>query len=267
MLRTFHFVLSALAVLVLAPVSYSQSVGWLNSSWQYRSTVSIANPGGTTLSAYQVHVVLGAGFDFTKVQANGADIRFTASDGVTLLPFWIESWSAGSSRASLWVKVPSIPSTGATVYLYYGDPSAGSASNGTNTFIFFDDFAGSTIDATKWSFPAGQGGFSNAGGKLEYNGPTAGFGPSAEAMQNGANVVLSDGIVEYNLMGNGGFDEMGLMYRGQESGNRQFVRILSIDLELAEYLAALCPEVEHLGSPGQRRIVQPNGMVCGQGGH
>ena len=191
------------------------TVSWLNSSWQYRSTVSIANPGGTTLSAYQVHVVLGAGFDFTKVQANGADIRFTASDGVTLLPFWIESWSAGSSRASLWVKVPSIPSTGATVYMYYGDPSAGSASNGTNTFIFFDDFAGSTIDATKWSFPAGQGGFSNAGGKLEYNGPTAGFGPSAEAMQNGANVVLSDGIVEYNLMGNGGFDEMGLMYRGQ----------------------------------------------------
>ena len=88
----------------------------VSSSWLYRSTVSISNPGGTTLSGYQVHVGLGSGFDFTKVQASGADIRFTAGDGVTLLPFWIESWNAGSSSASLWVKVPSIPSTGATVY-------------------------------------------------------------------------------------------------------------------------------------------------------
>ena len=61
-------------------------------------------------------MVLGSGFDFTKAQSNGGDIRFTASDGVTLLPYWIESWNAGSSSASLWVKVPSIPAAGATVY-------------------------------------------------------------------------------------------------------------------------------------------------------
>jgi hypothetical protein len=60
--------------------------------------VSIANPGGTPLSGYQVHVALGSGFDFTKVRANGADIRFTASDGVTLLPFWIESWKGEFER-------------------------------------------------------------------------------------------------------------------------------------------------------------------------
>ena len=63
-----------------------------------------------------MNVVLGSGFDFTKAQSNGGDIRFTASDGVTLLPYWIESWNAGSSSASLWVKVPSIPAAGATVY-------------------------------------------------------------------------------------------------------------------------------------------------------
>ncbi|HZV59315.1 MAG TPA: DUF2341 domain-containing protein, partial [Candidatus Eremiobacteraceae bacterium] len=68
----------------------------------------MANPGGTTLTNYQVHVVLGASFDFTKAQANGADIRFTASDGVTALPFWIESWNPTGSSASLWVKVPTI---------------------------------------------------------------------------------------------------------------------------------------------------------------
>jgi hypothetical protein len=99
--------------------------------------------------------------------------------------------------------------------MYYGDPSATSVSNGTNTFLFFDDFPGNTLDASKWSFPKGQGGFSNSGGMLEYNGPTAGFGPLARAMNSGASVVFSDGIVEYNLMSNGGFDELGLMYRGQ----------------------------------------------------
>ena len=108
----------------------------------------VANAGGTALTGYQLNVVLGSGFDFTKTQSNGGDIRFTASDGVTLLPYWIESWDAGSSSASLWVKVPSIPAAGATVYLYYGNSSATSAANGFNTFDFFDDFSSGSIDIT-----------------------------------------------------------------------------------------------------------------------
>ena len=118
--------------------------------------MSIANAGGTTLTGYQLNVVLGSGFDFTKAQSNGGDIRFTASDGVTLLPYWIESWNAGGSSASLWVKVPSIPTTGATVYLYYGNSSATSASNGNTTFDFFDDFSSGSIDTTKWTVGGGS---------------------------------------------------------------------------------------------------------------
>ena len=145
-----------LAFLFLAPMGHAQTVSWLNSSWQYRSAVTIANAGGTALTGYQLNVVLGSGFDFTKVQSNGGDIRFTASDGVTLLPYWIESWNAGSSSASLWVKVPSIPAAGATVYLYYGNSSATSAANGFNTFDFFDDFSSGSIDTTKWTVGGGS---------------------------------------------------------------------------------------------------------------
>ena len=134
----------------------AQTVSWLNSSWQYRSAVTVANAGGAALSGYQLNVVLGSGFDFTKAQSNGGDIRFTASDGVTLLPYWIESWNAGSSSASLWVKVPSIPAAGATVYLYYGNSSATSAANGFNTFDFFDDFSSGSIDTTKWTVGGGS---------------------------------------------------------------------------------------------------------------
>ena len=50
------------------------------------------------------------------------DIRLTSSDGTTLIPFWIESWVYPTS-ATIWVKVPSIPISGTTVYVYYGNGS------------------------------------------------------------------------------------------------------------------------------------------------
>jgi hypothetical protein len=122
----------------------------------YRSLVTVANPGGTTLTGFQVHVILGASFDYSKAQATGADVRFTASDGTTMLPFWIESWSPTSSSASLWVKVPTIDSVnGATLYMYYGNSTASSASNGNSTFDFFDDFSLGSIDSTKWTVNGG----------------------------------------------------------------------------------------------------------------
>ena len=81
MFRRLRSLFLALPLLFLAPTGHSQTVSWLNSSWQYRSAVTVANAGGAALSGYQLNVVLGSGFDFTKAQSNGGDIRFTASDG------------------------------------------------------------------------------------------------------------------------------------------------------------------------------------------
>ena len=156
MFKRFRSLLFTLAFLFLAPMGHAQTASWLSSSWQYRSTVSIANAGGTTLTGYQLNVVLGSGFDFTKAQSNGGDIRFTASDGVTQLPYWIESWNAAGSSASLWVRVPSIPAAGTTVYLYYGNSAATSTSNGNTTFDFFDDFRSGSVDTTKWTVGGGS---------------------------------------------------------------------------------------------------------------
>ncbi|MEM0476126.1 MAG: DUF2341 domain-containing protein, partial [Candidatus Aenigmatarchaeota archaeon] len=57
-----------------------------------------------------------------------------------------------SANTKIWVKVPSIPAnSNKTIYLYYGNPSATSMSNGDNTFIFFDDFRTATsINTNKW---------------------------------------------------------------------------------------------------------------------
>ncbi len=47
-------------------------------------------------------------------------------------------------------------------YLYYGNPSATGASNEDATFIFFDNFAGTTINSSKWTVY-------NAGGSISQN--------------------------------------------------------------------------------------------------
>jgi len=135
-----------LAIVLLASLAYftnqlqAQSIaGWLDPAWAYRNPVTLNNVSAS-LSDFQVQVVLDGSFDFTKAKSDGSDVRFTASDGMTPIPFWIETWNPNTSSASIWVEVPSIPASGTTVYLYYGNPAAKGASDGNATFLFFDDF-------------------------------------------------------------------------------------------------------------------------------
>ena len=130
--------------------------GWLDPAWQYRDTITITNAGGILLNDYQVRVALGSSFDFTKAKSDGGDVRFTSDDGVTLIPFWIEAWDPNNKTAILWVKVPSIPSVGASLYLYYGNPAAVTASNGTTTFDFFDNFEGTGLNPQRWTASGGS---------------------------------------------------------------------------------------------------------------
>lgn len=89
----------------------------------------------------------------SRMQTNFDDIRFTSSDGITLLDYWLES-KIDSLTADFWVKVPSIPASPSTVdiYMYYGYSGVASLSNGTNTFPFFDDFS---QDLSKWTVASG----------------------------------------------------------------------------------------------------------------
>ena len=112
----------------------------LDSGWQYRESVEISNPGGTALTDFQVQVGLNEAFDFSKTNSDGSDIRFTSGDGSSMIPYWIEIWSPSADTASIWVKVPTIPVSGTTIYMYYGNSAATGASDGTATFKFFDDF-------------------------------------------------------------------------------------------------------------------------------
>jgi hypothetical protein len=82
-----------------------------------------------------------------SMRADFGDLRFTnASDSP--LDYWLES-KTDSVSATVWVEVDDIAASDDTlIYMYYGNPAASSASDGDDTFIFFDDFSG---DLSKWN--------------------------------------------------------------------------------------------------------------------
>jgi hypothetical protein len=111
-------------------------MGWLT-GWSYRRPVTITNTQANDLTDYQVLVtvdtasLIAAG----KMKDDGGDIRFTDSDGTTLLPYWVEG-PINASNTKIWVKVPQIPANGTkTIYLYYGNPTAQSESNLSATML------------------------------------------------------------------------------------------------------------------------------------
>ncbi|MCK4613178.1 MAG: DUF2341 domain-containing protein, partial [Thermoplasmata archaeon] len=120
---------------------------WWNTDWNYRKKITITENSGSTLTNYQVK--LDVTYD-SDMQSDFDDLRFTDNSN-TELSHWRESYTASSS-AVFWVKVPSIPaSTTTDIYMYYGNPSASSASDGDATFEFFDDFEGISLDSNKWT--------------------------------------------------------------------------------------------------------------------
>jgi len=82
-----------------------------------------------------------------------SDIRFTRSDGTTLLDYWMEE-KIDSEYAIFWVKIPDdLSSSDVTIYIYYGKSDAtytNPTQHGENTFLFFDDFEGTSLDTDKW---------------------------------------------------------------------------------------------------------------------
>ncbi|MCR4330073.1 MAG: DUF2341 domain-containing protein [Candidatus Roizmanbacteria bacterium] len=154
------FFLLAFAFFLIAAFAYfsmqkSNEVlaAWYDGAFQYRQRVNITN-AGSAQTDYQVAITLDTATLITagKMQSNCADIRITSTNGKQL-PYWIETGANGCNTAAtaIWTKIPTLHTSGNTVYVYYGNSSAISAQDGDKVFTFFDDFSGSTIDSTKWT--------------------------------------------------------------------------------------------------------------------
>jgi hypothetical protein len=117
---------------------------FFDTNWLYRVSLVVNNDGNpSTLTQYQARVVLdSAAVDFWNgIESDGRSIRFTDSDGSTLLDFFVDDFDYAGEAALMYVEIPSIPASSSTyLYLYYGNASSSSLSSGPNTFIFYDDF-------------------------------------------------------------------------------------------------------------------------------
>lgn len=168
-------------------------MAWL-SGYLYRKSITLSRASGAVTS-YQMQLLVGEDVGATgeNVDCNGHvqpdfdDLRFTTSDGTTLLPYWIESISGTTPNqlATVWIKFNSIETGATTFYMYYGKSDATAYSNGDNTFPFFDDFPGSSLDANKWTTVQGDVGV--ASGELVLTGTT---GTRGIIRQNTANYPL-----------------------------------------------------------------------------
>ena len=135
-------------VLFSPPIEEAQADGenWLT-GWSYRRPITINNTGTAISEDFQVMI---DDFDTatlvtaSKMRSDGYDIRFTRSNGSTVMPYWIES-GMNTSTTDIWVKVTAdsgvrIPNGDSTIYMYYGkSDEITEASDGSTTFEFFDD--------------------------------------------------------------------------------------------------------------------------------
>lgn len=175
------FVLSL--ILPLIPVPVHAVANWYDTSWLYRKSISIngTTAGVQTNYSLLINVMYGAGTDGITTSGNATvqgivyvngkcqtdfdDIRFTKSDGITLLDQYTEYYTA-SSTARIWVEFDYLAAspTQNTFYIYYGNSSATSVSNGANTFVKFEGFEWSTNATT----------LSTSGGSVTWSQTTAG---------------------------------------------------------------------------------------------
>jgi hypothetical protein len=134
--------MKALLSLVLVVNLYGGSMfyGSVAAQWAHLAPITTTNATGGTLTAHQINIALGAGFEWSKARADCSDIRVGSNATTGYIPYWIETCSPGTTTGSIWAKVPSLPNGDTTLYLYYGNNAAGSGASGNVTFEFFDDF-------------------------------------------------------------------------------------------------------------------------------
>ncbi len=137
--------------------SYGLLDPWWNFHWFYKRPITINN-SASALTNYQVAFTFDSHslINQHKMRKDCADIRIT--DDKTSpeeLPFWLEDGTCNTEETRVWVKLNNIPVGTTTIYMYYGNPYASSASNGEEVFPFFDDFNSYPLDAS-YCFEGGK---------------------------------------------------------------------------------------------------------------
>lgn len=109
------------------------SEAWL-SGFDRRKSVSIT---GSVGAGTNYMVMINVTYD-SDMQTDLDDVRFTTSDGLTILDHWRQNYT-DSAYGIFWVEVTDNLNSSTTIYMYYGNPTATDASDGDATFLDFYD--------------------------------------------------------------------------------------------------------------------------------
>ncbi|KKL49159.1 hypothetical protein LCGC14_2318300, partial [marine sediment metagenome] len=104
--------------------------------WLESAPIKIDNSlNNKTLTDYQVKLEI---VNKPGMKPDFSDLRFTDSDKISELPYWLEK-KTDNSTTTVWVKVPNITASSTkTLYMYYGNSAATSTSDGDSVFEDFD---------------------------------------------------------------------------------------------------------------------------------
>ncbi len=138
------FAAICLGILILPSIAAGQA--WYNASWAYRTKLTIDRAKVPNTNQPDFPVLINrtdANWKDTANagnvgKANGGDLLFTSTDGVTKLDHEIEKYTAATGELIAWVEVPTVNGSAAAsnteIYLYYGNAAAADQWNSTGTW-------------------------------------------------------------------------------------------------------------------------------------
>jgi biopolymer transport protein ExbB len=149
----------ALFFAIAVPLS---AYAWWNDEWTASKTLTLdTSPTGLDIKANIAEVPVlvrlhtGNFADFLSVAEGGADFRFVAADGQTVLPHHIERFDSIDEIGLVWVRMPALGPGNPSVSLYYGNADASNDSDPAGTYdgnqvlvYHFSDADGAVKDQT-----------------------------------------------------------------------------------------------------------------------
>jgi len=120
-----------------APDQPFLEITYAAAGWPYSRPIKII---GSHPENYQLKVVIP--YENENMRPDYGDLRFFENENVGELSYWIENYTA--DNATVWVR--RVENSDSTIYMYYGNPSATSTSDGHATFIGFSNFEDGALD-------------------------------------------------------------------------------------------------------------------------
>ena len=200
--RKLLVLISLLIIIILFPIALylymsrsTTGVAWYSNDWGFRRRIDVSNSSGGTLTNEDVLVGIDTAALVTgsKLQSDCDDLRFVDSDDNSPLSYWIEG-GCNTTSTKVWVRIPSLPSAGKEIFVYYGNSSAANAEmSWSGNFILLADASCPTGWTRNTAFDSrfvyGSATYGTTGGSTSSHN----HGGSLSAVSSGASAIGGTG--------------------------------------------------------------------------